>query len=63
MSCKSADELMALAKSEGVTLSREDAEKYFAQLNGAELQVDDMEAVAGGCFTNLCAGDICANLC
>lgn len=54
--CKSVDELLELAKAEGVELSKEDAEKYFAQLSSGELSVDDMTDIAGGA----CCGNACA---
>lgn len=61
--CKSAQELIELAKAEGITLSPEAAEKYLAQFSNPELNVNELDTVAGGCFYNACAGDICANLC
>lgn len=54
--CKSVDELLELAKAEGVELSKADAEKYFAQLSSGELSLDDMTDIAGGA----CAGNACA---
>lgn len=63
MACKSSDELLALAEAEGVAMTREAAEKYYQQLSGASLSMADIESVAGGCFTNVCVGDACANLC
>ncbi len=61
--CKDSSELMTLAKTQGIELTKDDADKYFAQLSGQSLSMDDIEKVAGGCFTNVCAGDVCANLC
>ncbi|MBE5836780.1 MULTISPECIES: hypothetical protein [unclassified Butyrivibrio] len=54
--CKSVDELLELAKAEGIDLARAEAEKYFAQLSSGELNLDDMTSVAGGA----CAGNACA---
>lgn len=54
--CKSVDELLELAKAEGVELSKADAEKYFAQLSSGELSLDDMTDIAGGA----CCGNACA---
>ncbi len=47
----SVEELMALAQENGMTLSEEEAKKYFAQLRqeGA-LQDDELDNVAGGGF-------------
>lgn len=58
-SCKSVEELLALAKAEGVELVKAEAEKFFAQLQGGELNLDDVKAVAGGA----CVGDICGANC
>ena len=62
MECKSADELLALAKAEGVELTAEEAEKYFETLQTKELSLDDLDAVAGGTVASPCAGhvEICA---
>ena len=57
--CKSVEELIALAKAEGVELVKEEAEKLFAQLQGSELNLDDVKNVAGG----LCTGEICGANC
>ena len=51
--CKSADELMALAKAEGVTLTKEEAEAYLAELSCGELDTEMLEKVSGGvCWDN-----------
>ena len=52
MQCKTADELMALAKSEGVELTETEAEAYLAELSDAELDDKVLKKVAGGsCVT------------
>ena len=47
---KSAEELLELAKANGVDLTADEAAAYFAQLNpkSGELDDDDLDAVAGG---------------
>ena len=47
---KSVEELIALAKENGVELTEEDAKMYFEQLNAkkGELSDDELDAVAGG---------------
>ena len=47
---KSAEELLALAKANGVEKTADEAATYFAQLNpkSGELDDDDLDAVAGG---------------
>jgi len=48
MSCKTAEELMELAKAEGIELTKEEAEAYMAELEDFELDEDMMKNVAGG---------------
>ena len=47
---KSVEELIALAKENGIELNQEDAKMYFEQLNAkkGELSDDELDAVAGG---------------
>ena len=46
---KSADEILALAKENGIELSEEKAKELFAELNvSGELSDDDLDKVAGG---------------
>ena len=47
---KSAEELLALAKENGVEMTADEAATYFAQLNpkSGELNDDDLDNVAGG---------------
>ena len=47
---KTVEELIALAKENGVELTEEDAKMYFEQLNAkkGELSDDELDAVAGG---------------
>ena len=51
---KSAEELLSLAKANGVELTKEDAEECFAKLNkSGELSDEELDNVAGGgCQTN-----------
>ena len=48
MKCETADELMTLAKAEGFTLTKEEAEAYLAELENMELDEATLEKVAGG---------------
>ena len=48
MACGSAEELMALAKAEGMELTKEEAEAYLAELSVRDLDDGEMQAVAGG---------------
>ena len=52
MQCRSADELMALAKTGGFELTREEAEAYMVELADVELDADTLKNVAGGgCYS------------
>ena len=46
--CKTADQLVALAKDNGVTLTKEEAEAYLAEPENLELDSADLDKVAGG---------------
>ena len=47
---KSAEELFALAKENGIEMTEEEAEKYFAELHKeGELADDELDNVSGGC--------------
>ena len=46
--CETADQLVALAKASGVTLTKEEAEAYMAELEDMELDSAALEKVAGG---------------
>ena len=48
MQCETADELIALANSEGIELTKEEAEAYLAELEDFELDTDVLQKVAGG---------------
>ena len=50
MTCETAEELMALAKSEGFDITKDEAEAYFAELSDIELDSDSLKKVAGGMF-------------
>ena len=55
MSCKTAEELMALAKAQGIELTKEEAESYLAELEDFELVADMLKRVAGGGgYADLC---------
>ena len=59
MQCKSADELIALAKTGGYEMSKEEAESYLAELADVELDDKQLKKVAGGgCYPD-CPKDYC----
>ena len=48
MACESVEELMEMAKSEGIELTKEEAEAYMAELEDFELDEAVLKNVAGG---------------
>ena len=57
MQCETAEDLMALAKSEGIELTKEEAEAYLAELTDLELDEAMLKNVAGGgCYSRPCNG-------
>ena len=59
MTCETAEELMALAKSYGKEITKEEAEAYLAEMSDVELDDEALKKVAGGgCYTvnNICVG-------
>ena len=46
--CKTAEQLIALAKTEGVEITKAEAEAYLAELENCELDATDLDNVAGG---------------
>ena len=55
--CKTADELMVLAKAEGVDITKEEAEAYLAELADVELDNNALGKVAGGDCYHYCPPD------
>ncbi|MBR4551406.1 MAG: Nif11-like leader peptide family RiPP precursor [Oscillospiraceae bacterium] len=56
--CKTADELIALAKTGGYEITKEEAEAYLAEMKDMELDDERLKNVAGGrdiCYTDGCA--------
>ena len=48
LECQTADELIALAKTYGFTLTKEEADAYLAEMDNMELDEDALDNVAGG---------------
>ena len=48
MACKTAEELMALARREGVELTKDEAEAYLAETEDVELSDAELQQAAGG---------------
>ena len=48
LKCKTADELIALAKTSGMEITKDEAEAYLADLEDFELDSEHLEKIAGG---------------
>ena len=48
MQCETAEELIALAKTEDIELTKEEAEVYLAEMDDVELEAEALKKVAGG---------------
>ena len=48
MQCKTADELMELAKAEGYDITKDEAEAYLAELSECEIKDGQLRRIAGG---------------
>ena len=52
MTCETIEELMDMAKSEGIELTKDEAEAYLTELSDFELDSEALTKVAGGgCYT------------
>ena len=59
MQCKTADELIALAKTGGYELTKEEAETYMTELSDYELDGIALKSIAGGkCYMKTPLDDI-----
>ena len=61
MQCKTADELIALAKASGYEITKEEAEAYLVELTDVELDEAALKKIAGGdCYAvDGCMGKGC----
>ena len=51
--CETADELVALAKTEGMEIKKAEAEAYLAEMDNVELDNASLDKVAGGgCYSD-----------
>ena len=63
--CKTAEELIALAKAEGYDITKEQAEAYLDEMENRELDRKDLDKVAGGTGTSCwqdCTQDRCLSV-
>jgi predicted ribosomally synthesized peptide with nif11-like leader len=54
MQCQTAEELIVLAKSEGIELTKEEAEAYLEEFSDVELDETSLQHVAGGAYNPDC---------
>ena len=59
MSCETVEELMELAKAEGIELTKEEAEAYLAEMEDVELDEEVLKQVAGGGLYGDCSAKEC----
>ena len=65
LECKTAEELVALAKAEGYDITKEEAEAYLTELENCELDRQELDKVAGGTGTSCwqdCTQDRCLSV-
>jgi len=62
LECKTAEELVALAKAEGYDITKEQAEAYLDEMENRELDRKDLDKVAGGTGSE-CWGDCSQDRC
>ncbi len=48
LACKTAEELMATAKAEGINLTKAEAEAYLSEMADVELTDEELKQAAGG---------------
>ena len=60
MQCKTVDELIALAKTEGCEITNEEAEAYMAELADVELDGNELTKIAGGASYKDCSDYDCS---
>ena len=48
MACKNADELMKLAKTDGIDLTKDEAKEFLAEMADFELDEETLNKAAGG---------------
>ena len=62
LECETAEELIALAKTEGYDITKDEAKAYLAEMANFELDSKELDKVAGG-FADLCWTNYCKDNC
>ena len=57
MQCETPEQLVELAKSEGIDLTLDEAKAYLSEMDDIELDRKQLKAVAGGYCSNDCDND------
>lgn len=57
--CETAEQLIALAKTEGFELTKNEAEAYLDELQNIELDINALDKVAGGSYD--CSNKNCSD--
>ena len=60
MACKTAEDLIAYAKTEGIAITKDEAEAYMAELADVELDGKELKNIAGGYCYSDCPDYECA---
>ena len=63
LKCGTAEELIALAKTEGFEITKDEAEAYLAEMANFELDSKELDKVAGGdfCWADTCIKKNCSS--
>ena len=62
--CKTPEELIELAKEEGIEVTKEQAEAYLEEFSNLELDDEMLEKIAGGsCYGKETCNKLCPNMC
>ena len=57
MQCETPEQLVDLAKSEGIDLTLDEAQAYLSEMDDIELDRKQLKAVSGGWCSNDCDND------
>ena len=60
LQCNSAEDLIAYAKSEGLDITKDEAEAYMAELADVELDGNELTKIAGGASYKDCSDYDCS---
>ena len=61
MQCETAEDLIALAKTKGIEITKEEADAYMEELSSTPLEAADLDSIAGGKHKGGCSAAIRKN--